>query len=65
MIIGMTGLITPMTIVGVTMIDIAVMALSGFLLWMFCYTKYTVERWEGFVLVAAYVTYIWWLIHCL
>lgn len=65
MIIGLTGLITPMTIVGVTMIDIAVMALSGFLLWMFCYTKYTVERWEGFVLVAAYVTYIWWLIHCL
>lgn len=65
MIIGLTGLITPMTIVGVTMIDIAVMVLSGFLLWMFCYTKYTFERWEGFVLVAAYVTYIWWLIHCL
>lgn len=65
MIIGLTGIITPMNIVGVTIIDIAVMVLSGFLLWMFCYTKYTVERWEGFVMTAAYVTYIWWLIHCL
>lgn len=62
MIIGTTGLISPMTIGGVTLIDIGVMALSGFVLWTFCYTKYTVERWEGAVLTAAYVAYTCWLI---
>lgn len=65
MIIGLTGLVSPMSIVGVTMVDLGVMVLSGFLLWMFCYTKYKVERWEGFVLALGYVAYIWWLIHCL
>ncbi|MCI5778072.1 MAG: calcium/sodium antiporter [Bacteroidales bacterium] len=62
MIIGTTGLITPMTICGVTLLDMGVMAIGGFVLWTFSYTKLTVERWEGAVLTAAYIGYTWWLI---
>lgn len=62
MIIGTTGLIMPMTICGVTLLDMGVMAIGGFVLWTFSYTKLTVERWEGAVLTAAYIGYTWWLI---
>ncbi len=62
MIIGATGLIMPMTICGVTLLDMGVMAIGGFVLWTFSYTKLTVERWEGAVLTAAYIGYTWWLI---
>ena len=52
----------PMTICGVTLLDMGVMAIGGFVLWTFSYTKLTVERWEGAVLTAAYIGYTWWLI---
>jgi cation:H+ antiporter len=58
MILGLTGLITPMTIQGITTTDLAVMVVSMMLLWLFSFTKYRVERWEGAVLVLAFAAYL-------
>ena len=62
MILGVTGLISPMHIQGITTIDLAVMVLSMVMLWLFSFTKYRIERWEGFVLIAVFLGYISWLI---
>lgn len=61
-IIGVTGLITPMTIQGITTVDLSMMIISMILLWLFSYTKYTIQRWEGALLVALYAGYMGWLI---
>ena len=61
MILGVTGLISPMHIQGITTIDLAVMVLSMVMLWLFSFTKYRIERWEGFVLIAVFLGYISWL----
>lgn len=58
MILGITGLITPMAIVGITMTDLSVMVLSMGLLWLFSFTKHTIERWEGWVLILAFAAYL-------
>ena len=55
MILGVTGMITPMQIEGITMTDMGVMLVGMVLVWMFSYTKYKVARWEGFVLAAMFV----------
>ena len=38
------------------------MLLSVALIWLFSRTRYTVERWEGAVLLLGYMAYLWWLI---
>lgn len=63
MIIGVTGVISPMRIEGVGPLDMAVMAGSGVLMWLFCATRHTVERIEGAVLLAAYFAYIGYLVY--
>jgi len=62
MILGITGLICPMQISGLTMVDFAILLGSIVLLWLFSFTKYRVERWEGFVLMAVFLAYIVWLV---
>lgn len=61
-IIGLTGMVTPMHISGLTTIDFAVMLLSMLLLWLMSFTKYTLSRWEGAVLAILYIIYVGWLI---
>ena len=63
LILGLTAVISPMQIQGITMIDLAVMLLSVLLIWLFSYTKYTVARWEGAVLTGGYLVYLGWLLH--
>ena len=63
MILGITGLVLPMDIHSITSVDFAVLLGSITLLWLFCYTKYTVEKWEGGVLTLAYVVYVGWLVY--
>ncbi len=65
LILGVTATISPMQIEGITTIDMAVMLVSVTLVWLFSFTKFTVERWEGGLLVAAYLVYLWWLINSL
>ena len=62
MILGITGMICPMDMPGITLIDLSLMVLSIILLWFFTYTKYKVERWEGAFLFTILVGYMWWLI---
>lgn len=65
LILGLTATISPMEIEGITTIDMAVMLISVALVWMFSFTRYTVERWEGAVLVGGYLAYLCWLISSL
>jgi cation:H+ antiporter len=65
LILGLTATISPMEIEGITTIDMAVMLISVALVWMFSFTRYTVERWEGAVLVGGYLMYLCWLISSL
>lgn len=58
MIIGITGTISPMAIVGITTLDLAMMVISIVLLWLFSFTKLRVERWEGAVLAAVFAAYM-------
>ena len=65
LILGLTATISPMEIEGITTSDMAVMLISVALVWMFSFTRYTVERWEGAVLVGGYLVYLCWLISSL
>ncbi len=62
LILGLTATISPLQIEGVSTIDMAVMLLSVTLVWFFSRTRYTVERWEGALLVIGYLAYLGWLI---
>ena len=60
-ILGLTGVISPMKINGITMLDFALLIVSMLLLWVFSYTKYIIKRWEGFVLTGVFLAYMSYL----
>lgn len=62
MILGITGLITPLHIQGITTIDLSVMVGAMILLWLFSYTKMRIERWEGALLTVCFLCYLGWLV---
>lgn len=62
LILGLTATIHPLQIEGITTIDMAVMLLSVTFVWLFAFTRFKVERWEGFVLLVGYLAYLAWLI---
>ena len=62
MIIGITGLVKPMHIAGITTLDLIMMLASMLLMWFFCRTTYKVKRWEGAVLTIVYLAYLTWLV---
>lgn len=62
MIIGITGLVKPMHIAGITKLDLFMMLGSMLLMWFFCRTTYKVKRWEGAVLTIIYLAYLTWLV---
>ena len=61
-ILGLTGVISPMTLKGITMTDLSMMVISIILIWLFSFTKYKIERWEGAILTAVFVGYIYSLL---
>ena len=61
-ILGITGMITPMTLKGITYIDLSMLVISIMLVWLFSFTKYKIERWEGAMLTAVFVGYIYSLL---
>lgn len=63
MILGITGVICPMDLHGITLVDMGVLFGSMLLLWGFSYTKYTVARWEGALLTVLFGCYMSWLIY--
>lgn len=62
MILGVTALICPMQINGITMIDLLMTLVSVALVWFFARTRYKVARWEGGVLTAGFLGYMAWLL---
>lgn len=58
MILGITGLICPMQMQGITLVDMSVMLISMVMLWFFSFTKFKVERWEGALLTICFVGYM-------
>ena len=62
MILGLTATISPMQIGGITLIDLSVMLVSMLIVWLFCFTKLTVARWEGALLTLGYLAYTGWLL---
>ena len=62
LILGLTATISPMQIEGITTVDVGVMLLSVALVWLFSFTRFTVERWEGALLVGGYLVYLGWLL---
>ena len=63
MIIGVTGLIQPMHGLEITAVDLTTMFIGMVLLWLFSFTKYKVERWEGAVLTLIFLGYMSWLVY--
>lgn len=63
MILGATGLIKPMQTQGITLVDLSLLLISAVLLWLFSFTRYKVERWEGGVLVLVFAAYLSWLLY--
>ena len=61
-ILGLAGVISPMTLKGITMTDLSMMVISIILIWLFSFTKYKIERWEGAILTAVFVGYIYSLL---
>lgn len=57
LILGLTATISPMQIHDIASSDIGIMLASIMMVWGFSFTKYTVERWEGAVLVFGYILY--------
>ena len=62
LILGAAGLICPMQVQGITLVDFAMMTGSVLLLWLFSYTKLTVARWEGAVLTVLFLAFMAWLV---
>jgi cation:H+ antiporter len=60
-ILGTCGLARGVSAPGVQMVDVAVMLTFAASLLPMLRTGMTLERWEGFSLVAAYGVYMWWL----
>ena len=62
MVLGVTGLITPMQLTGVTMNDLSLMVLAVILLWLFSFTKLIIQRWEGAILTVVFLAYMAYLV---
>lgn len=61
-ILGVTGLICPMQLQGITDTDLSMLVVSMIMIWFFSFTKYIIERWEGLILSATFIGYITYLI---
>lgn len=62
LILGGAGLICPMQVMGITLVDFAMLVGSILLLWLFANTKLTMARWEGGVLTVLFLGYMAWLV---
>ncbi|MBQ8989761.1 MAG: calcium/sodium antiporter [Prevotella sp.] len=65
LILGTTAVIHPLRIMGITIVDLMAMLVSIGLLWLFAFTKYSVSRKEGGVLILGFLVYMAWLLYLL
>lgn len=62
-VMGFCATVSPMPVGSISYFDLGLMLLSILILWCFSYTKRTIERWEGGVMVVVYLVYLAYLIH--
>ncbi|KGI21066.1 calcium/sodium antiporter [Hoylesella timonensis] len=62
LILGVTGVMSPMTLQGITTVDLTMLVVSMLMLWLFSFTKYTLARWEGALLTIVFIGYISYLV---
>lgn len=65
LVLGMTAVVHPMRIMGITIVDLMMMLVSVGILWLFAYTKYSVSRREGVLLILGFLAYMGWLLYLL
>jgi cation:H+ antiporter len=65
LIVGITAVVHPMRIMGITIVDLMMMLISIGLMWLFAITKYYVSRREGWLLIFTFIAYMGWLLYLL
>ncbi|MBQ6377488.1 MAG: calcium/sodium antiporter [Prevotella sp.] len=65
LVLGLTSVVHPMRIMGITIVDLMMMLVSVGILWLFAYTKYSVSRREGTLLILGFLGYMAWLLYLL
>ena len=65
LILGITAVVHPMRIMGITIVDLMTMLISIGLMWIFAITKYYVSRREGWLLILMFAAYMGWLLYLL
>jgi len=63
LILGATAVISPLRIMGITIVDLMVLLVTIGFMWLFAFTKFYVSRREGAVLVGCFVLYMVWLFY--
>lgn len=61
MILGLTGIIQPLQGITINFVDLSVLITAAILFWLFSFTKYTLERWEGAIMLTVCAGYICYL----
>ncbi len=57
-IVGLTALLHPIHIIGITWLDYTFMTALAFIMWLFTKTGMVVSRWEGALLLLSYFCYV-------
>ena len=57
-ILGLTAMISPLHLSGISFIDMMTLAVSILLVWWFSFTKFTVSRLEGLTLLLIFSGYM-------
>ena len=65
LILGTTAVIHPLRIMGITIVDLMMMLVSVGIVWIFAFTKYSVSRREGALLILGFLAYMAWLLYLL
>lgn len=63
LILGVTAVISPLRIIGITIVDLMMLLVTIGFMWLFAFTKFYVSRREGAVLVAFFLLYMGWLFY--
>ena len=62
LILGITAMIIPVSASGITMVDLGVMIITAVIILPLSRTGFILKRWEGALLLAGYVIYIYYLL---
>ncbi|MCR4695373.1 MAG: calcium/sodium antiporter [Pseudobutyrivibrio sp.] len=62
MILGVAGTISPMTYKTVNVIDALILVVFSALVWIFCYRKKQLKRFDGIIMLLCYVAYLAYII---